>query len=125
MFNEYVSKYLKMQEHTNIMVNVSLRMSISQVPKDTFCSRWIFSIPIGVRLPLMYAIKSLNKAWRAIYVSNIEQSSRNPKVPSYLYLEKGSSFLLILISIQSRLKELLDFSFKMRPGQNRQPMYLH
>ena len=113
MFNEYVCKYLKMHKHTNIIVNVSLCTSISQVTNDTSYSRQSFSIPIGVHLPLMYAIKSLNKAWRAIYVSNIEQSSRNPKVPSYLYLEKGSSFLLILISIQSRLKELLDFSFKM------------
>ena len=29
MFNEYVCKYLEMQEHTNIMVNVTLCISIS------------------------------------------------------------------------------------------------
>ena len=37
MFNEYVCKYLEMQEHTNIMVNVSLCILISQVPIDTSC----------------------------------------------------------------------------------------
>ena len=52
---------LKMQDHTNKMVNVSLCISISQVPKDTSCSRWIFSFPIRVHLPLAWAIKSLNK----------------------------------------------------------------
>ena len=51
---------LKMQDHINKMVNVSLCTSISQVPKDTSCSRWIFSFPIRVHLPLAWAIKSLN-----------------------------------------------------------------
>ena len=52
---------LKMQDYTNKMVNISLCISISQVPKDTSCSRQVFSLPIGVHLPLSRAIKSLNK----------------------------------------------------------------
>ena len=52
---------LKMQDHTNKMVNVNLCITISQVPKDTSYSRQIFSFFIGVHLPLAWAIKSLNK----------------------------------------------------------------
>ena len=60
----------KMQDYTNKMVNVSI--SISHVPKDTSCSRWIFPIPIGVHLPLAWAIESLNKPHRVMCVANIE-----------------------------------------------------
>ena len=52
---------LTMQDHTNKIVNVSLYISISQVPKDTSCSRWIFSFPFVVHLPQVWAVKSLNK----------------------------------------------------------------
>ena len=52
---------LKIQDHTNKMVNVSLCISISQVSKDTSCSGRIFSFAIRVHLPLACTIKSLNK----------------------------------------------------------------
>ena len=63
---------LKMQDHTNKMVNLSPCILISQVPKDTSYSRQIFPIPIRVHLSLVCAIKSLNKPLRAIRVANIE-----------------------------------------------------
>ena len=67
---------LKMQDRTNRMVNVSLCISISQVSKDTSCSRQIFSFPIGVCLPLAWAIKSLNKTIVGTCFANIEQPKR-------------------------------------------------
>ena len=63
---------LRMQDHTNKMVNISLSISISQVPKDTSYSRWIFPIPIGVHLQLECGIKSLNKPHRVIHIASIE-----------------------------------------------------
>ena len=52
---------LKMQYHTNKVVNVSLCISTSHVLKDTSYSRQVFSFPIGVHLPLAWAITSSNK----------------------------------------------------------------
>ena len=97
-----------MQYHTNKMVNVSLCISISQVPKDTSYSRRIFSFPIGVHFPLAWAIKSLNDTWRAMRVANIEQPFMDPEASLYLPLGWGvyPSFLTLITNL-SRLNWLI------------------
>ena len=87
---------LKMQDHTNKMVNVILCISLSQVSKDTSCSRRIISFPIRVHLPLAWATKSLNKttAGHACCKHKVSQ--------------KGACFLpLILIINQSGFNWLI------------------
>ena len=83
---------LRMQDHTNKMINVSLCISISQVPKDTYCFRWIFPIPIGVQLPLVCAIASSNKPQKGHACCKDRVTQEDPSFLSLILITNWSKF---------------------------------